>query len=197
MKKWDDKLILSDGDGVLIDWEWPFRIYMESHGHRFDSAAKSSYNITRHYPDTDPATVIDMIREFNNSHAIGYLPPHRDSVHYVNILHREHGFRFRVITSLGLDPNAKRLREMNLKKLFGDAIESVVVLDTGADKDHVLEPYRNSGLPWIEDKTKNADLGHSLGLRSILVEHGFNRDDAVPYPKVKTWQEISQILTAE
>ena len=191
----DSKLVLTDADGVLIDWEWPFRHYMESHGHRFDPEAKSSYNITRHYPDTNPSTVISMIREFNNSHAIGYLPPHRDSVHYVNSLHREHGYRFRVITSLGLDPNAKRLRELNLKKLFGSAIESVVVLDTGAAKDHVLEPYRNSGLYWVEDKTQNADLGHELGLRTILVEHEFNMHDPVPYPRVKTWQEIHRMLT--
>jgi hypothetical protein len=84
---------------------------------------------------------------------------------------------------------------MNLRKLFGDAIESVVCLDTGADKDAALTPYKDSGLFWIEDKPANSDLGHSLGLRSILVEHGHNLDHRCDYPIVKNWREIYNIIT--
>jgi hypothetical protein len=100
-----------------------------------------------------------------------------------------------VITSLSLDKNAGMLREMYLHKLFGDAIESVICLDTGADKDSVLEPYRDSGLYWIEDKPENANTGHALGLCSILMEHGHNMHHECPYPVVKNWREIYTIVT--
>jgi hypothetical protein len=99
-----------------------------------------------------------------------------------------------VITSLSLDRNAAKLREMNLNKLFGNAIESVICLDTGADKDSALEFYRDSGMWWIEDKPENADVGHAMGLKSILVEHGHNMHHVCPYPVVKNWREIYSII---
>jgi mono/diheme cytochrome c family protein len=67
---------------------------------------------------------------------------------------------------------------------------------SGADKDLALAPYAGSGLYWVEDKTENADLGHRLGLRSILMEHGHNMNHECPYPVVKNWREIYAIITS-
>jgi len=99
-----------------------------------------------------------------------------------------------VITSLSLDKNAQRLREKNLRKLFGNAIENIICLDTGADKDTALAPYKDSGMYWIEDKPANADVGHYLGLKSVLIEHGHNMHHVCDYPKVKDWKEIYKIV---
>ena len=85
---------------------------------------------------------------------------------------------------------------MNLHKLFGDAIEKVICLDTGADKNDALLPYKGTGMYWIEDKPENADLGYSLGLKSILMEHGHNMHHSTDgYPIVKNWKEIYEIIT--
>jgi hypothetical protein len=135
-----------------------------------------------------------LIRIFNESAAIGFLPALRDAMYYVKRLHEEHGYRFHCITSLSLDPNAQKLREMNLRKLFGNAIESVICLDTGADKDSALEPYRDSGLWWIEDKPQNADVGYNLGLKSVLIEHGHNMHHTCSYPVVKNWRELYELI---
>jgi hypothetical protein len=99
-----------------------------------------------------------------------------------------------VITSLSLDKNAQKLREKNLRKLFGNAIETVICLDTGADKDDALAPYKDSDLYWIEDKPANADVGYNLGLQSILIEHGHNMHHKCSYPVVKNWKEIYGII---
>jgi hypothetical protein len=125
---------------------------------------------------------------------VGFLPALRDATYYVKRLYEEHGYQFRVITSLSLDRNAAKLREMNLNKLFGNAIESVICLDTGADKDSALEPYRDSGMWWCEDKPENADVGHEMGLKSLLIEHGHNMHHVCPYPVVKNWREIYSII---
>jgi hypothetical protein len=85
---------------------------------------------------------------------------------------------------------------MNLRKIFGNAIESVICLDTGADKDEALAPYKDSGLFWIEDKYANFKTGLNLGLKSILVEHGHNmNEDTTGGFKVKSWKEIYSIIT--
>jgi FMN phosphatase YigB (HAD superfamily) len=191
------KLILSDADGVLLDWEWAFSVWMQERGYTLTADNKKSYYLHHHYNELDEKDAKKVVRTFNESAAIGFLPALRDSTYYVKRLHEEYGYQFRVITSLSLDKDAQRLREMNLRKIFGDAIESVICLATGADKDEALEPYRGSGLWWIEDKPANADVGHALGLKSILVEHGHNMHHECSYPVVKNWKEIYERIVNE
>lgn len=190
-----NKLILTDSDGVLLDWEWAFSVYMQERGYTLAPGSKTSYSLHLHYNELEAKDTAAVVKQFNESAAIGFLPALRDSAYYVKRLYEEHGYRFRVITSLSLDKNAKKLREMNLNKLFGDAIEQVICLDTGADKDDALAPYKDSGLFWIEDKYENAQCGHNLGLRSILVEHGHNFHYTPAYPVVKNWKEIYEIIS--
>lgn len=196
----NNKLILTDCDGVLTDWEWAFHIWMAERGHTIKEGAeaKLSYYLYQHYNDMTKDRMKDLVKQFNDSAAIGFLPGMRDSVHYVKRLYEEHGYQFRVITSLSLDRNAQRLREMNLRKLFGNAIEDVICLDTGADKDEALEPYRGSGMWWIEDKFENFQLGVELGLRSILFEHGHNMsEDHTGGYKVTNWAQIYKLVTEQ
>lgn len=190
-----NKLILTDADGVLLSWEWAFRVWMTERGYEFEEAGRKNYYLHHHYKDITKDEIRKLVKFFNESAAIGFLPALRDSVYYVKRLHEEHGYQFRVITSLSKDQNAAKLREMNLRKLFGNAIEQVICLDTGADKDEALEPYRDTGMFWIEDKPSNADLGHRLGLRSILVEHGHNMHHQCEYDIVKNWKQIYDIIT--
>ena len=191
-----DKLILVDADGVLLDWEYAFNIWMQEHGFEEVPGSKLSYEMDERY-GIPKEQVRKLIRLFNESAAIGFLPALRDAMYYVKRLHEEHGYRFHCITSLSTDPNAVRLREMNLAKLFGKtAFERVVCLSTGADKNEALEDYKGSGCWWFEDKIENAVVGHNLGLRSILVEHGHNMNfEHAEIPRVKNWKESYYLIT--
>ena len=193
-----NKVILTDADGVLLNWEYAFTCWMEQHGHTQVENANFLYDIGKRFGLESNNMGHRLVRQFNESAAIGFLPALRDAVYYVKRLHEEHGYTFRCITSLSLDKNAYKLRKMNLEKLFGEtAFEELVCLGTGADKDEALEQYRDSGLYWIEDKLSNAQLGLDLGLKSILIEHGFNMEDDIPegMQKVVNWKEIYEILT--
>ena len=191
------KLILVDADGVLLNWEYAFAIWMEEHGFSKVENASFVYDIGERY-NIDRAQGRKLIKMFNESAAIGFLPPLRDAMYYVKRLHEEHGYVFHCITSLSTDINATRLREMNLRKLFGNtAFERVTCLDTGADKNYALEEYAGSGCWWVEDKPENAEVGHELGLKSILMEHGHNMKHAnEQIPVVKNWREIYEIITS-
>jgi FMN phosphatase YigB (HAD superfamily) len=189
-----NKIILTDADGVLLDWEWAFSVWMREKGYTMKEGAKTSYYLHEHYQELEQKDAKKIVKQFNESAAIGFLPALRDATYYVKRLHEEHGYQFRVITSLSKNKDAQRLRDMNLRKIFGDAIEQVICLDTGADKDDALAPYKDSGLWWIEDKPSNADCGHNLGLKSILVEHGHNMNHACPYVVAKNWKEIYSII---
>jgi FMN phosphatase YigB (HAD superfamily) len=193
-----ESVILVDADGVLLNWEYAFAIWMEQHGFTKIPGSEFNYSIGERY-NVPEEQGRKLIKIFNESAAIGFLPPLRDAMYWVKRLHEEHGFVFHCITSLSLDPNAKKLREMNLSKLFGKtAFEKVLCLDTGADKNFALEPYRETGCFWIEDKPENAVVGHEMGLKSILVEHGHNMHHYHPdIPVVKNWKEIYTIITNE
>ncbi len=187
-----NKIILTDADGVLLDWEYAFDVWMSQHG--FNKVEPLKYNIgTRYGIDIEQGK--RLIKIFNESAHIGFLPALRDAMFYVKRLHEEHGYVFHCITSLSNDENAQELRKMNLRKLFGrTAFEKFIFLDTGADKDQVLEEYRDSNYLWVEDKISNAVVGHELGLNSVIMEHGHNMDYTGPIPLVKNWRDIYEIL---
>jgi FMN phosphatase YigB (HAD superfamily) len=192
-----NKIILTDADGVLLDWEYAFDIYLQTHGFNKVQGGELKYDIGLRY-GIDREQGKKLIKIFNESASIGFLPPLRDAMYYIKRLHEEHGYVFHCITSLSKDKNAQELRKMNLKKLFGKtAFDKFIFLDTGADKDAVLSKYQDRGYYWIEDKIDNAVAGNRVGLKSILMEHGHNMDFEHPeIPRVKNWKEIYEIVVA-
>lgn len=188
-----NKAILTDCDGVLMNWEYAFNVWIQSHGYKMVDGGEDYYDMGDRY-GLDGQTKKLMCKMFNESAAIGFLPPLRDAMYYIDLLHRKHGYVFHMITSLSKDQSAQKLRIQNAQKLFGETVfEKFIFEDTGADKDEVLEPYRDSGLIWIEDKIENARLGDRLGLESIVVEHAHNMDND-EFPTFATWKEIYEYI---
>jgi len=190
------KVILTDIDGVMLDWEEGFSVWMEHHGYKPVEGYKLMYKIGERYGISNEEGH-KLVRLFNESAAIGFLPPVRDAQHYVRLLAEKHKYKFLAVTSLSTDIYAKELRVRNLKKLFGDIFIDVICLDTGADKDEELDRLSRiyKGNYWIEDKPENADAGVKCGFKSLLVEHGHNLDYKGPATVVKTWEEIYNIIT--
>ena len=52
---------------------------------------------------------------------------------------------------------------------------------------------------FIEDKFSNAIAGQAVGLKPILVEHGFNMNETLPAGmfKAKNWREIYEYITGD
>ena len=190
-----DKVILTDCDGVLLDWEYAFGQWMKRHDYSVVEPGQYrmdlKYGLTREEGNK-------LCRMFNESAWIRKLPPLRDSIKYVKKLHEEHGYIFHAITSLSTDQYACHLRTKNLRELFGDTVfERYVYLDTGADKDDALEPYRDTGCYWVEDKPENADTGSRVGLNSILIRHAHNKDYQGIATPVQNWKQIYEIIIGE
>jgi len=170
---------------------------MAEHGHRLQPDHASAYDMgTRYGISADD--INKLIRTFNESAAIGFLPALRDATYYIKLLHEKHGYVFDVVTSLSTNPYAQKLRKKNMRKLFGEtAFRKFKFLATGADKDAALAPYKDSGLWWIEDRIENAELGHSLGMKSLLMAHGHNYTYEHPEIRVvRDWSEIYEVILA-
>ena len=190
-----DKVILTDCDGVLLDWLFSFKQYMEKKG--YTEVDPTGYNIHKRYGFVSKSKSKEIAEAFNTSAAIGFLTPHLDAKKYVKKLNQEFGYVFRVITSLTLDKYAYQARLMNLENIFGKGVfDELICLDTGADKDEALEPYRDTGCVWVEDKYANAMLGKEMGLNSFLIDLPHNRH--YEYDKrVSGWKDIYNELKNE
>lgn len=187
------KLILSDADGCMVDWEGDFKRWMQSQGHRLKYS--DSYKLHHHFHELEDQQIDRYVNDFCASDAIADLSPLLDAQEYIEKLYKQHDYRFRVITSIGTDPETIARRERNLNDLFGDAIESVICLEAGSPKDLILEPYRGSGLFWIEDRDINAIAGADRGLNSLLISHPYNRNFKYPgVSLVTSWAEIYSII---
>lgn len=187
--------MLVDADGVIFNWEYAFNLFMEEHGFEMVDDAKLIYNIGVRYdiPEKQGKT---MIKHFNESAMIGFLPPLRDAQEYITKLADE-GWKFICITSLSTNKYAQKLRTKNIQKMFGqDTFKDFIYLGTGADKDKVLQKFEGSNLWWVEDKVENALHGQDVGLRPLVMEHGYNMDDD-RVRRVKNWKEIYDIVTGE
>ena len=189
------KTILVDADGVIFNWEYAFNLFMEEHGFETIDDAKLIYNIGVRYdiPEKQGKT---MIKHFNESAMIGFLPPLRDAQEYITRLADE-GWKFICVTSLSTNKYAQKLRTKNIKKMFGeDTFTDFIYLGTGANKDKVLQQFEGSNMWWIEDKVENALDGAKVGLRPLVMEHGYNMDDD-RVRRVKNWEEVYEIVNAE
>ena len=191
----NENIILVDCDGVLCDWEYAFTQWM--HKQCIYTKKANEYDVATKF-DIKYLQAKLLVKQFNESANIAFLPPLRDAVHYMKKLNTMHGYRFHCITSLSDNKYAQRLRYQNLDFLFGREIwDEVICLPCGADKDEALEPYRDSGCYWIEDKPKNAEVGAAFGLRSILVGHGHNANYNGDIPRYSKWKDIYKHIVGE
>lgn len=187
------KTILTDADGVLLSWIDTFREWASVRG--YSEIREDVYDLHLCYDITKKESQ-KLIKLFNESAAICQLDPFRDAEFWVKRIHEEFGYKFRVITSMSLCPYAIKARDINLKNIFGSAIESVTHLDTAARKMEALSQYKNSGLFWVEDKLENAIDGLELGLKSIIMEHNHNLDACSDSRliRVSKWKQIYNLL---
>lgn len=194
-----EKIILTDIDGVVLDWEEGFGVWMEHHGHDTVEGFKEFYGIHERY-GMEKAVSKKLVEQFNSSAAIGFLPALRDAQYYIKKLHEKHKFRFVAVTSLSDDPYAKKLRVRNLEKLVGKtAFKEIICLPCGADKDEVLSDLADEylGAYWVEDKVENAIVGAEMGFESLVMEHKYNMKEFGEFRVVKNWEDIYGIVVGQ
>lgn len=191
-----EKIILTDADGVLVNWLDGFEKFMNERGYPRAPNSEHEYAIPKRHKNVPEEVVYSLIHEFALSGHIANLEPYADSVKYVKLL-SEQGFRFVVITALSDAPLATLNRMKNLHGHFGNVFNDIQCIKMGAMKTEYLRPWEGSGYFWIEDHPKQANAGHELGLKSVLINYPHNLDHPVEFPRVSNhapWEEIYEMI---
>jgi hypothetical protein len=189
MRLHEEKIITTDCDGCLLNWNNTFSAWMVEQGHTLVNP--NAYDISARY-NLKPGHGDLLVRRFNDvEKAVGTLPAWGDSVAFVRKLHFVHGYRFVVISAVSETPHTALLRRENLYRVFGpECFSHIVCIKIGGDKTDALRPYKHSQKFWIEDNLKNAELGHRMGLKTLLIDAAYNGSNELPFPRVKNWAEI-------
>jgi len=194
-----EKIILTDCDGVLCDWNLGLNKFMIKRGYPQLPNTDTEYSIAVRHGITQKQAQ-DYIKEFNQSSFISDLEPFADSVEYVKKL-SDCGFRFIIVTSISDHPDAKIYRTQNVEKLFGKVFDNIVCLQMGASKAHMLSTWADSGYFWIEDHMRQAEAGYEAGLKTVLINHPYNfhySTDLFPTVSYITpWKEIFNMVCKE
>jgi FMN phosphatase YigB (HAD superfamily) len=188
-----DKRIILDCDGVLLDWAYAFDVWMAEHGYSKISNTNQYYEQTRRY-GISQVEAVSQIKKFNESGCVGFIPAFRDSVEYVTKLSKL-DWKFEVISCLDKDKYAQKLRRKNLLHLFGDVFDFI---DCGLDftvgkEQYLLDRYNGKNYYWIEDSVNYAESGKKVGLKSIIMDHPYNKE--WNGCRVKNWKEVYEIIT--
>ena len=183
------KKILTDCDGVLLDWAFAFDVWMREQGYFRIPNTDQYFDQSKRYGIPE-AEALEQVHMFNQTGALGYIPAFKDSVEYVTRLARE-GWRFDVITMIGKDKYAHRLRKINLQHLFGDVFDEIYCAgDFRKPKKEILQSkYSGTNYMWIEDRIDYAKDGQEVGLKTYLMDWPYNREGWVG-PRVKSWKDI-------
>ena len=197
-----DRIILTDVDGVLLEWENHFTKWMISRGHKLKENYKSEYDMGKRFIfysnvfNEDPNYIKLAIREFNKSAWMATQPPMPGSQTWIKLLHAE-GWTFIPISSQTSDIPAQEIRKRRLEELFGEHVfYNFHILDTGSAKDDVLAEFHGTGLWWVEDKWTNAIAGLKYNLKPLFIDHDYNRKYKHPkIRRVKNWEHIHNILS--
>ncbi len=189
------KLILTDADGVLVNWNDAFTKFMVSRG--FPLIDDNAYTIGERF-GIDKPSADRYVQDFSNQEEVGELLASADAIEYVGKLALL-GFRFVVVTCIGVTQYVKQRREKNLINLYTGVFDEVMCLPMATNKEEVLKSrWGDSGLFWIEDHPGQAEAGLNAGLKPILIRQPYNdhyETDKFPIVSTTTpWKEIYDII---
>jgi len=186
--------ILTDCDGVLLNWCESFHSWMKIIGH--DLVNENEYNMGLAY-NLDDDKIDSLMKGFCSSHRMRKLEPYNDSdVHYIRKLHRE-GHSFTVITATIDNPDVHEFRRENLHSVFGpDVFDDIIFSPFNGEKKNILKRfsgYRN--ILWVEDNHKNYLDGVYLGINSVIMDRPWNKRFSTR-DRVYCWENIYRIVNS-
>lgn len=186
--------IISDVDGVMLDWLDGFETFMARKGYEKIPNTDAEYSLGKRYPITLEKAQL-LVREYNESDSMQNLSPLGDAVEYITKLNKKHGFKFTVVTAMSSSETAHHNRTINLEKHFGKVFNEVRCLEIGTNKYKELQRWAGSGFFWIEDHVAQARAGHESGMQALLMTDPTNlHRDIAPLTRVNNWAEVYNIV---
>ncbi len=186
------KIILSDVDGVLLDWMDRFTGYMVSEGYSIQEDSHNQYDLGTVFNITEKEALEEITKFNDDEWTFGTLQACDGAEEAISILSKL-GYSFVAITSCSEKSEVVNLRKANLYNVFGDVFDEVHCIGVHQDKTETLEKYEQTF--WIEDRFSHALEGLNAGHNAILIDRSWNQNEDHPLiTRCHSWAEIVQYI---
>lgn len=179
------KVLLTDVDGVILDWVKSFGQFAQSKGYKLLMETPSTWEMNE-WIGTNSNTIKKLISEFNSSDLFESIPVFEDAKSILPKLAKKYDLV--AVTCCSKDPKTVSRRTKNLQKI-GVNFKAIHCLDFTESKLDVLRAY--SPTIWIEDRVEGAETGFEAGHQSFLRNTTYNKDYFHPkITRINNWLDV-------
>lgn len=190
-----DRILYTDIDLTVLDFNGPFEDYLVSQGVNIPAPGHlEGHCRLSEAIDVSVEEEAMFVAEFFRSDYYYRLPPLEGAADAVQRLHEE-GWSFVAISACPDEESVLEGRKTNLEAALGVPFLAVHSTGIGGCKKEVLKGFTPS--IWVEDHYLNAVAGHELGYRTFLVNQKHNQHHDAPMTRVDSWKEIVGHLCME
>lgn len=198
------KVILTDIDGVSIQWQSGLAYFAHKYGIKTDviieMISDEKFRTADKIFQTDEATGKQLIEKYNNSDFIRYLAAYKDALKVINELKKDYDFV--AITALGNSIDAKLNRQFNLNALFPGAFQEILMCGHTESKDALLvqakEKYGSRIVCYIDDLPSHCEAALKVfkgtDVDVFFMPRGERSDKTNAY-FVKDWTEVQYMIS--
>ena len=163
--------LLTDVDGVLLNWVQGFKAHYEAEGYHFRCGFPTNFDLLGWIQGVDTEEEIkELVDKFNHSDGFTKLQPCGGAQRFIEQARRD--FDIIAITSCSQDLLAQRTA--NLDAAFGkDTFKVIHCLGLGESKSLFLKMYRPT--IWIEDSLHGALQGVDAGHQVYILDRPWNK----------------------
>jgi FMN phosphatase YigB (HAD superfamily) len=182
------KYLLTDVDGVLLDWLSSFKEFIVAKGLQTRPGEPHDWKLEHWIRGATQRSITDLVIEFNETPAFGKLKPYGDALTYLKVFCSK-GYKIVAITACSSEPQVAKARIDNLNNCFGSNIFTAIhCLDLGCGKADVLDLYPPS--IWVEDRWEYAIAGANIGHRTFIIDRPHNQGTDSRITRVQDWVEL-------
>lgn len=198
------KVILTDIDGVVIQWQSGLAYFAHKYGIKTDviieMISDEKFRCPSDIFQTDVATGKQLMEKYNNSDFIRYLAAYKDALKVINDLKKD--YEFVAITALGNSIDAKLNRQFNLNSLFPGAFQEILMCGHSESKDALLsqakEKYGSRIVCYIDDLPSHCEAALKV-FKGTEVDVFFmprgERTEKTGAYFVKDWAEVQYMIS--
>lgn len=187
------RIILTDVDGVLVDWFSQFPYFIKNKGFCAEESlrryAAGEWVTLENSLDVSSDHAMELMEEFCTSTHIRYLTAMPDAIAVVNRL--KHKYDFVGVTAISNHPDAIKYRMENLDFWFPGAFSKMHCVGCNAPKLDTLMKYDNTF--WIDDSPHHVHEGILAGHTSIRLVRDSREQTRITL-QADNWYEIEDML---
>lgn len=196
------KIILTDVDGVLLNWE----------SHLLDFAIQRNVNFNilsgiqkylKSFSVVDFEKVFKMdpefVTDYNNSDFSKKFKPLKDAQDIINNIKDEYDII--AVTAMGTEKKAMDNRRENLEEYFPNAIKDIRFVNLGeSKKDHfidLIDKYGDNIICYVDDASHNTNIFNEVNKNAINFYMNRYRESELPkgeFTTINNWYDISDKL---